>query len=167
MNRGEVQWHFPAKGSGVLARDVRDPSQSPRYASHRLSVKKSTGTPILRPVSEASTLDSMRDYYAQRAEYYERVYLQPEREPDLRAMEQWLPSMFEGRRVLEIACGTGWWTQHGARRALDWLATDLNPGTTVPSTARSPVAGGAMYRWDGWQAGSTRSTHDSTAVRRW
>jgi demethylmenaquinone methyltransferase/2-methoxy-6-polyprenyl-1,4-benzoquinol methylase len=44
-------------------------------------------------------------------------------------MERWLPSMFEGRRVLELACGTGWWTQHGARRALDWLATDLNPGT--------------------------------------
>jgi demethylmenaquinone methyltransferase/2-methoxy-6-polyprenyl-1,4-benzoquinol methylase len=71
----------------------------------------------------------MRDYYAQRAEYYERVYLRPERQPDLRAMERWLPSMFEGRRVLELACGTGWWTQHGARRALDWLATDLNPGT--------------------------------------
>jgi len=80
-------------------------------------------------VREASTPDSIRDYYAQRAEYYERVYLQPERQPDLRAMERWLPSMFEGRRVLEIACGTGWWTQHGARRALDWLATDLNPGT--------------------------------------
>ena len=43
MDRGEVQWHFPAKGSGVLARDVRDPSQSPRYASHRPSVKESTG----------------------------------------------------------------------------------------------------------------------------
>ena len=34
MDRGEVQWHFPAKRCGVLARDVRNPSQSPRYASH-------------------------------------------------------------------------------------------------------------------------------------
>jgi SAM-dependent methyltransferase len=80
-------------------------------------------------VGEESTLDAMRDYYARRAEYYERVYLQPERQPDLRSMERWLPWMFEGRRVLEIACGTGWWTQHGARHASDWLATDLNPAT--------------------------------------
>jgi hypothetical protein len=43
LDRGEVQWHFPAEGSGVLARGVRDPSQSPRHASHRLSVKESTG----------------------------------------------------------------------------------------------------------------------------
>jgi hypothetical protein len=117
LDRGEVQWHVRAKGGGVLARDVRDPSQSPRYASHRLSVRESTGTPILRPVSEASTPDSMRDYYAQRAEYYERVYLQPEREPDLRAMEQWLPSMFEGGASwrLRAAPDGGRSTEHDAR----------------------------------------------------
>jgi len=43
LDRGDVQRHFPAKGSGVLARDVRDPSQSPRCASHRPSVKESIG----------------------------------------------------------------------------------------------------------------------------
>jgi hypothetical protein len=42
LDRGEVERHFPAQGSGVLARDGRDPSQSPRFAGHRLSVKKST-----------------------------------------------------------------------------------------------------------------------------
>jgi hypothetical protein len=43
LDRGDVQWHFPAKGCGVLARDVHDPSQSPRSTGHRLSVKESTG----------------------------------------------------------------------------------------------------------------------------
>ena len=74
-------------------------------------------------------IEDMRAYYAQRASQYERVYHKPERQSDLRAMETWLPAQFAGRRVLEVACGTGWWTPHGARDCAHWLATDLNPQT--------------------------------------
>lgn len=77
----------------------------------------------------ADITESMREYYAQRAAYYERVYFKPERQANLRAMEAWLPPVFAGRRVLEVATGTGWWTPHGARDAQAWLATDLNPET--------------------------------------
>ena len=80
--------------------------------------------------------EDMRVYYAQRAAYYERVYFKPERQVDLRAMEAWLPTVFAGRHVLEIACGTGWWTLHGARDALHWLATDLNPETVALARAK-------------------------------
>ena len=75
------------------------------------------------------TEQEMSSYYAQRAAIYERVYLKPERQADLRALEAWLPPQFSGRRVLEVACGTGWWTLHGARDAAAWLATDINPET--------------------------------------
>ncbi|MDN3919527.1 class I SAM-dependent methyltransferase [Roseateles violae] len=71
----------------------------------------------------------MVDYYRRRAAYYERVYQKPERQADLRAMEAWVAEAFRGRRVLELACGTGWWTPHGARHCEHWLATDLNPET--------------------------------------
>lgn len=71
--------------------------------------------------------ESMRAYYARRAQSYERVYHKPERQADLRAIEAWLPAQFAGRAVLELACGTGWWTSHGARDARSWLATDVNP----------------------------------------
>ena len=70
--------------------------------------EQSSRATILPDVDEATTVESMRDYYARRATYYERVYLKPERQRDLRTMEAWLPSMFVGRRVLEVACGTGW-----------------------------------------------------------
>ena len=80
-------------------------------------------------MDEATAVESMRDYYARRAAYYERVYSVPERQRDLRAMEASLPSMFVDRRVLEVACGTGWWTRHGASSAREWLATDLNSET--------------------------------------
>lgn len=84
-----------------------------------------------------ATPASMAAYYRQRAAYYERVYAKPERQADLRAMEAWLPANFAGRRVLEIATGTGWWTPHGAARAAHWRATDLNPETLA--VARSKV----------------------------
>ena len=78
----------------------------------------------------------MASYYVKRAAYYERVYHKPERQVDLRAMERWLPAQFTGRRVLEIACGTGWWTPHGAARAAHWRATDLNPETLALARAK-------------------------------
>jgi ubiquinone/menaquinone biosynthesis C-methylase UbiE len=77
----------------------------------------------------SDVVQGMQAYYAQRAAYYERVYFKPERQHELREMEAWLPSVFVGRDVLEVACGTGWWTPHGARNCQSWLATDLNPET--------------------------------------
>jgi demethylmenaquinone methyltransferase/2-methoxy-6-polyprenyl-1,4-benzoquinol methylase len=86
--------------------------------------------------SQAGIIEDMRAYYAQRAAYYERVYFKPERQGDLRAMEAWVAQVFAGRRVLEIACGTGWWTPHGARDCVSWLATDLNPETMAIAAAK-------------------------------
>lgn len=79
-------------------------------------------------------------YYARRATEYERVYARPERQDDLRAIEAWLPSCFIGRQVLEVACGTGWWTPHGARDARSWLATDASKETMVIARAKSMPA---------------------------
>ncbi|MBL8334384.1 MAG: class I SAM-dependent methyltransferase [Rubrivivax sp.] len=79
----------------------------------------------------------MVDYYRRRAAYYERVYFKPERQADLREMEAWVARLFAGRRVLEVATGTGWWTVHGARHAADWLATDLNPETLAVARAKA------------------------------
>ncbi len=84
----------------------------------------------------SDVVENMAAYYAQRAAYYERVYFKPERQTDLRAMEASLPALFAGRRVLEIACGTGWWTPHGARDATSWLATDLNPETMAVAKSK-------------------------------
>lgn len=80
-------------------------------------------------MAASATPASMAAYYARRAAYYERVYHKPERQADLRAIEASLAAHFAGRRVLEVACGTGWWTPHAARLARSWLATDLSDET--------------------------------------
>jgi demethylmenaquinone methyltransferase/2-methoxy-6-polyprenyl-1,4-benzoquinol methylase len=68
-------------------------------------------------------------YYAERAREYERIYDKPERQPDLAWLRKALPAMFSGRRVLEIACGTGYWTQHLAREAREVVGIDINDET--------------------------------------
>jgi len=70
--------------------------------------------------------DDLASYYAHRAQEYERIYARPERQADLALLKQTLPELLAGRTVLEIACGTGFWTQYVAARALSVCATDIN-----------------------------------------
>jgi SAM-dependent methyltransferase len=92
-------------------------------ASASASASATTAGPV------AGDAAGMASYYARRAAEYDAIYHKPERQADLRAMEAALPGCFANRRVLEIACGTGWWTVHAARDAKRWLATDLNEET--------------------------------------
>jgi SAM-dependent methyltransferase len=80
-------------------------------------------------VADASA--EMRAYYAARAPYYDAVYLKPERAKDIAFLFDYLPAVFAGRSVLEVACGTGYWTQHIAGTAARLVATD---------TAAEPLA---------------------------
>lgn len=65
-------------------------------------------------------------YYAARAAEYEKLYEKPERQKDLVRLTAILQDIFRGKDILEIACGTGWWTQRLALTAQSVLATDIN-----------------------------------------
>ena len=78
----------------------------------------------------------MQSYYAARASEYDRVYLKPERQSDLRQIEQWLPSVLAGTAVLEVACGTGYWTRFIAPVASAVVAIDSSPETLRIAQAR-------------------------------
>jgi len=67
----------------------------------------------------------MQAYYALRAPYYDAVYLKPERQEDIAFLSEFLPRRLRGRDVLEVACGTGYWTQYIAPAASRMVATDL------------------------------------------
>jgi len=68
----------------------------------------------------------MKEYYKARAPVYDIVYKYPERQDDLRFLEEYIPEQFSGINVLEIAAGTGYWTQFIAKKARSILATDAS-----------------------------------------
>lgn len=68
----------------------------------------------------------MVQYYADRAKEYEQIYANPERQEDLRRLRDFVARAFAGEHVLELACGTGYWTEILARSAASVLATDIN-----------------------------------------
>ena len=63
-------------------------------------------------------------YYRRRAREYEAIYAKPERQTDLAFLKKYLPERLAGRRVLEVACGTGYWTVLVARTAASIVAVD-------------------------------------------
>jgi demethylmenaquinone methyltransferase/2-methoxy-6-polyprenyl-1,4-benzoquinol methylase len=66
------------------------------------------------------------DYYSRRADEYDKIYAKPERQDDLAALRSLARGMFAGHDVLEVACGTGYWTQVISESAKSILATDTN-----------------------------------------
>ncbi len=76
------------------------------------------------------------EYYRQRAAEYDEVYRKPERQADLARLRQLLPPLVAGKRVLEIAAGTGYWTEVLAPSAACVMATDLNAETLAIAAQR-------------------------------
>ena len=65
-------------------------------------------------------------YYRDRAKEYDKVYLNPPEQDDLQAATRIFQTLFAGKAVLEIACGTGYWTERIAQTATSVFATDAN-----------------------------------------
>jgi ubiquinone/menaquinone biosynthesis C-methylase UbiE len=69
---------------------------------------------------------SLIEYYAKRANEYERIYEKPERQNDLAVLRKRCAQTLAGHDVFEIACGTGYWTQIVSQTANSIIATDVN-----------------------------------------
>ena len=65
-------------------------------------------------------------YYADRAYEYNKTYLRPERQKDIKRLHQLLKNLLSGHRVLEIACGTGYWTKTITSVSKLVTAVDIN-----------------------------------------
>ena len=75
------------------------------------------------------TSPDLQSYYSRRAAEYDRIYAKPERQADLREIEAWLAATLRDETVLEVACGTGYWTRFIAPVARHVLAIDASDET--------------------------------------
>ena len=95
-------------------------------------------------------MDNLAIYYAKRAAEYERIYAKPERQTDLATLKARVGKMLAGKRVLELACGTGYWTDVIAGTAAQVTALDLNEevlaiARSKPNAARVDFVRGSAY----------------------
>jgi demethylmenaquinone methyltransferase/2-methoxy-6-polyprenyl-1,4-benzoquinol methylase len=76
-------------------------------------------------LESAEQRPSLIEYYRRRAGEYEAFYAKPERQADLLLLKKKLAELLKNARLLEIACGTGYWTTVIANAAASVTATDL------------------------------------------
>ena len=67
------------------------------------------------------------EYFTARAATYHDVYERPEQREELLLLQKALAELMEGHAVLEVGCGTGYWTQQIAEVADSVTAIDSNP----------------------------------------
>ncbi len=77
--------------------------------------------------------DDIEKYYRARAPEYEQIYYRddPVRRAELVAEGERLAELVAGKDVLELACGTGYWTQVMSRTAKSIVASDVAPETLI------------------------------------
>jgi SAM-dependent methyltransferase len=79
-------------------------------------------------------------FYAKTASNHDRIYDRPERQDDLAEMREHVTEALRGHTVLELACGTGYWTRLIAEVADKVVATDINPEMIAMATLRKMPA---------------------------
>jgi demethylmenaquinone methyltransferase/2-methoxy-6-polyprenyl-1,4-benzoquinol methylase len=90
-------------------------------------------------------MDNLAAYYARRAAEYERIYAKPERQADLARLRARIATLFSGRTVLEIACGTGYWTEVIAPQALAITAIDAAEETLAIARSKKYPEGKVSF----------------------
>ena len=96
-------------------------------------------------IDPRSTTPHLESYYDKRAGEYERVYDKPERQAELEWLRGRIPKLFRGRSVLEVACGTGYWTQYIAPESKRVYACDINESVLEIAREKPIPPGKAVF----------------------
>jgi demethylmenaquinone methyltransferase/2-methoxy-6-polyprenyl-1,4-benzoquinol methylase len=112
-------------------------------------------------------MDELATYYAKRAKEYERIYAKPERQADLYALRTRIRGMLSGRKVLELACGTGYWTEVYAAAAAQVTALDLNEEVLEIARAKAHAGTVEFVRGSAYEVPDFGRRHDALFAGFW
>jgi SAM-dependent methyltransferase len=85
-------------------------------------------------------------YYALLGEALEDKYLEPDMDEDIDDMSIHLGNVLAGHTVLELGCGTGFWTEVAAESAQSVLAVDINASLVDIARERPMTEGKVTFR---------------------
>lgn len=75
--------------------------------------------------------DETIEYYQMRAGEYDKMYTRdnPGRQKELAELYALSSDTLEGRHIIDLACGTGYWTRIVSEKAVSIVGLDINSGT--------------------------------------
>jgi ubiquinone/menaquinone biosynthesis C-methylase UbiE len=110
---------------------------------------------------------TLEDYYRSRAPEYDRFYQNPARQNDLARLRAWLTDYVRDRTILEVAAGTGYWTEVAAPVCKAITATD--PVTeTLAFAAKRRLGSNVLLRTaDAYDLSQFNSMFDTGMAHFW
>jgi SAM-dependent methyltransferase len=112
----------------------------------------------------------LQEYYNRRAPEYEEKYRRadPVRQAEQSELADHIRRTFVGKRVLEIACGTGFWTREAASVAKHVVATDASEEMLAIARQKSVPYGNIEFRLaDAYDLHSVRGDFDGGLANFW
>lgn len=109
----------------------------------------------------------LAEYYRKRAAEYDAFYADPPRQADLATLRDWLAVAARGRRILEVAAGTGYWTSVAAPAAAAITATDINAETLAIAARRQLGERVTLLPADAWALPVLQGSFDVGMAHLW
>lgn len=112
----------------------------------------------------------MEKYYSKRAQEYEKIYYRddPVRQKEQIEIANSIKELSLGRNVLEIACGTGYWTEKLAQVANKVVATDLSNETLeIAKQKNMPINKVAIVQCDAYKLNEIEGNFDLGCALFW
>lgn len=111
----------------------------------------------------------LKEYYSKRAQEYDQIYTRSDkaRLKEQKIIAQKIKQVFKNRNVLEVACGTGFWTSYLSRTATNVLATDINLEMLEIASSRNPSKNTQFIKCDAYNLPITRPKFSGAMANFW
>ncbi|MFW9916727.1 MAG: class I SAM-dependent DNA methyltransferase [Candidatus Thorarchaeota archaeon] len=112
---------------------------------------------------------SLKDYYDQRANSYEEMYKRQDIvwQREIAEIKRCLSTLFRGRDILEIACGTGYWTQFLSQHCRSITAIDISSSSLAIARSKHYACSVELKEHDAFQLAALKQQFTGAMAAFW